>query len=393
VTQAGQGRDADLSRGALELSRAEPLARLMARAEAGPPLLLSGPPGSGKSSLLRQAAAAWSARGCIAVALDLLGLVSTPERFVVGTLRALPAEGFGPRLAAATEILRLAESGRTQGRQAVEALFDLLATPRTADGRTLVLLLDEATEIRSLAYFPGLRHADELLAQRLRARRAPTVLATAFPSAAAKLWHFEELALGPFGALELAPALARLAPHVDAEALARASAGWARYVRILLEAVRTGLDLRSAWIDAMLPGGRIEQACRATYETLLLRSRGYGASKAVMAAVAEQEGLNLSALVARLGRTPGAVRDYLQWLLSVDALRAPGKRYVYVDALLGTWVRLHGLGRPPQISQVESAFDQLVAAAAADAPPAAEPAPTPPSRPPRPRRDALIEID
>jgi hypothetical protein len=36
--------------------------------------------------------------------------------------------------------------------------------------------------------------------------------------------------------------------------------------------------------------GRLEQACRHTYEVLLLRSRGYGMSKAVLAAVAAEEG-------------------------------------------------------------------------------------------------------
>ena len=75
----------------------------------------------------------------------------------------------------------------------------------------------------------------------------------------------------------------------------------------------------------MAPGGRLERLCRHTYETLLLRSRGYGMSKAVLGAVAEEEGLNLTALVARLGRTPGAVRDYLGWLLGVDALRMVGQ--------------------------------------------------------------------
>lgn len=379
---------------ACELRRDELLTRVMKRAVAGQPLLLTGPPGSGKSTLLRQAAAAWSQADCIVVHLDLLGLVSTPERFAVGTLRALPAEAFGPRLAEAAEILRLVDAGRARGRQAVEAVFDLLTVPQGPDGRTLVLLLDDATEIRSLAYFPGLRHADALLAERLRGRRAPTVLATAFPTVATKLWHFEELALPPFSAAELAPLLARLAPHIGVDALLRASAGWARYVRVLLEATPSTGDLRSTWVEAMRPGGRLEQACRATYETLLLRSRGYGASKAVMAAVAEEEGLNLSALVTRLGRTPGAVRDYLQWLLSVDALRAPRKRYVYVDALLGLWVRVHGAGRPPSAALLERAFDEFVAGALApNVPPAPPLAPAPATRAVARRRNALIEID
>ena len=92
----------------------------------------------------------------------------------------------------------------------------------------------------------------------------------------------------------------------------------------------------------MARGGRLERLCRHTYETLLLRSRGYGMSKAVLGAVAEEEGLNLTALVGRLGRSPGAIRDYLGWLLGVDALRMVGKRYFYVDgtgALVGPAAR------------------------------------------------------
>ena len=92
----------------------------------------------------------------------------------------------------------------------------------------------------------------------------------------------------------------------------------------------------------MAEGGRLEAACRHTYETLLLRSRGYGMSKAVLEAVAQEEGLNLTALVGRLGRTPGAIRDYLLWLLGVDALRMVRKRYFYVDGARAP------LGPPPR---------------------------------------------
>ena len=104
----------------------------------------------------------------------------------------------------------------------------------------------------------------------------------------------------------------------------------------------------------MARGGRLERLCRHTYETLLLRSRGYGMSKAVLGAVAEEEGLNLTALVGRLGRSPGAIRDYLGWLLGVDALRMVGKRYFYVDGLVRWWVRLHGGGVIPTDAQLDA---------------------------------------
>ena len=119
-------------------------------------------------------------------------------------------------------------------------------------------------------------------------------------------------------------------------------------------------------------------------------------------AVAREEGLNLTALVARLGRTPGATRDYLQWLVGVDALRMVKKRYVYVDGLLRVWVRLHARGIPPSPHEIEEAGRELLArdqpavTSAAVREPA--PVPEPPSEEPTPpttpaRRDTLIEID
>ena len=103
---------------------------------------------------------------------------------------------------------------------------------------------------------------------------------------------------------------------------------------------------------------------RHTYETLLLRSRGYGISKAALDAVAAEEGLNLKALVARLGRTPGATRDYLQWLVGVDAMRMDGKRYVYVDGMVRRWVRLHASGHPAAPAEVRRAAVELLSAPA-----------------------------
>ncbi len=93
-------------------------------------------------------------------------------------------------------------------------------------------------------------------------------------------------------------------------------------------------------------------------------------SKAVLAAVAQEEGLNLTALVARLGRTPGATRDYLQWLLDVDALRMVRKRYFYVDPLLRQWVRLHQRGTPPGPADLQRVGEELLQAQ----PPEPEPA-------------------
>lgn len=377
--------------GAFQFERASLVEELLHRCQRPEPVVLGGPPGAGKTTLLARVAEALAARGARPVYLDLFGAASTPERFAGAVLQALPAEGAGPRLADALAIRRLADGGRLKGAEAVRALCDLLAAADRAGDRPLVLLLDEATEIRSLAYFPGLRHADQLLAEALRARRGGTLLATSFPTLARKLWHFAEVEVAPLTDAEVADACARLSPQVDPAALVALSWGFPRYARLLLEAAAEGQDLVDAWCAGLTPGERLERACRATYEALLLRSRGYGACKAALHAVALEPGLNLTALVQRLGRTPGATRDYLHWLVDVDALRMQRKRYHFVDDLLGLWVRLYGSGTWPSEAALREACAARLAARPA-AMPAAAPAPEP-APPPRPRRDTLMEID
>jgi DNA polymerase III delta prime subunit len=375
-------------------SRPDVEQKLRERALAAPPLLLTGPPGAGKTTLLRGLAAQLSAQGAVPVYLDLMGACSTPERFVVAALRAIPAEGLGRRLPLATEIHRLAGSGRLHGAEAVTALFRLWASLDEAEGRPVVLLLDEATEIRSLAYFPGLRHVHDPFAAALAARRRGTVLASSFPSAARKLWTVETLAARPLNAADLVGV-------PQAGDIVRGSFGWPRYAAILIDAVeRDGGSVGAAWSREMALGGRLETACRQTYESLLLRSRGYGICKAALGVIAHEEGLNLTALVPRLGRTPGAVRDYLQWLVGVDAIRMVKKKYVYVDGLLRHWVRLHARGVVPATAELDAAARELLSGEALkSAPDLPAPAPTPVPQPMNPdpsspaRRDSLIEID
>jgi hypothetical protein len=334
-----------------EVPRRDLREALLARARSGQPLLLTGPPGSGKTTLLHAVAEALRREGWITVYLDLMGAASSPERFVAAALAALPAEHFGAHLPRALEIRRLADSGRSNGAAAVQSLFSLWSVLHDSGGRPVALLLDEATEIRSLAYFTGLREVDRPFGQALASRPRGTLLATSFPTLARRLWSFETSEARPLTSADLE----LIRRSLDLEGLVRASFGWPRYVRVLVDRLDGGSDLVSAWVEEMAPGGRLDQLCRHTYETLLLRSRGYGMSKAALAAVAEEEGLNLTALVERLGRTPGAIRDYLGWLLGVDALRMVQKRYYYVDGMLRCWVRLHGRGRPPTSGELWTA--------------------------------------
>jgi hypothetical protein len=363
-----------------------PLVSQLVRSCEGPPLLVTGPPGAGKTTLLHAAADLLAAEGWRPVYLDLLAAATSPERFVESALGALPDGLEGRAAVRAREAGQLARSGRHEGARAVQALLATWAALESAGGRPVVLLLDEATEIRSLAYFPGLREVDGPFGAALSARPRGTVLATSFPGVAHGLWPtMAALPLPALSAGELQAEARRRGLRADGSALAAVSFGWPRYARALLDRLEGGMPVAVAWAEEMALGGRLEQACRHTYEVLLLRSRGYGMSKAVLAAVAAEEGLNLTALVARLGRTPGAIRDYLGWLLAVDALRVTRKRYHYVDGLLRLWVRLHGRG--------VRASDEEILACARQVLDAAPPLPAEPSLASPPRHQGLMEID
>src|SRR5207245_3446360 len=208
----------------------------------------------------------------------------SPERFGRAAVAALPAGLSGRAAVRARETGQLAAAGRGEAARAVQALFATWAALDQADGRPVALLLDEATEIRSLAYFSGLREVDVPLAAALAARPCGTLLATSLPGLARRRWPAHAtLAIPPLGAAELQLELRRRGLRGDGEPLRAASFGWPRYAHLLLERLHEGVPLVAAWAEEMALGGRLEQACRYTYETLLLRSRVYGMSKAVLA--------------------------------------------------------------------------------------------------------------
>ena len=94
-------------------------------------------------------------------------------------------------------------------------------------------------------------------------------------------------------------------------------------------------------------GGRIAHDCNFCYELRLHRARGYGALKAILEILADEEGLTLTEISQRLQRTPGSTKDYLSWLEDVDLVVSRQKRYSYVDPMLRVWVRLHCRPMPP----------------------------------------------
>src|SRR5262249_4421448 len=102
-----------------------------------------------------------------------------------------------------------------------------------------------------------------------------------------------------------------------------------------------GSDPISALAGLLGPDARLARLCHFCYELRLHRARGYGALKAILEILAEDEGLTLTEISLRLQRTPGSTKDYLSSLEHVDLGTARQKRYSFTDPLLRVWVRLH----------------------------------------------------
>src|SRR5262249_28341323 len=91
----------------------------------------------------------------------------------------------------------------------------------------------------------------------------------------------------------------------------------------------------------LAPDGRLSRQCNFSYELRLHRARGYGALKAILEILGEEEGLTLTEISQRLQRTPGATKDYLAWLEDRHLAPSPQKRYSFSDPMLRVGVRLH----------------------------------------------------
>ena len=283
--------------------------------------------------------------------VDLERIATTPERCLSAVLGALRGH---------------AESGGGGGpapgapRTAFDRLCRLFARARGAGGGPVTFLIDEMLEIRTFESFPGLRGAFAMFRRSLCDSPNRFVLTTRFAARTVRLFRdapgpFELVHLPPLTPAEVRAALAGLgldgAEHRrrDTAGLVHAlTGGRPRYVRLLAEAAAAhGGGPVDALAAGMRPGAHLATACRLSCEARLHQARGRGALRAILHVLADDEPLTLTEVAARLGRTPGAARDYLASLEDVDLIEASGKRYHYVDPLLRLWVRLHGQAAPP----------------------------------------------
>jgi hypothetical protein len=345
-------------------SRVAMTRRLQAVVDASPsriPVLLGGC-GSGRTTLIGQLhdRLGRSSAQCI----DVGRTATTPERFQRAVLAATPFPG--------------ATQQGTGARAAFDATLAFLTSARTGAGAPATFLLDEFLELRTFESFPGLRRVLHDFIDAIAVSDNRFVLTSRYAARTLRLLReqsarFEVIQVPPMGVEDAADLIGP--PTVtgdahEADLLARAvqalTDGRPIYLRALvdeLDAMREhgGGDPTAALVSLLSTDGRLCRQCAFSYELRLHRARGYGALKAILDILAEDEGLTLTEISRRLQRTPGSTKDYLSWLEDVDLVVSRYKRYSFVDPLLRVWVRLHCRATAPTESEVVREVHSYVA--------------------------------
>jgi hypothetical protein len=330
--------------------------RVAAALDASPsriPVLLGGC-GSGRTTLLRQLR---ERLGRTSVQhIDVERTATTPERF----LRAVTAVSPFP-------VSQPGDAAPAPGgaRAAFDTALGFFGRARTAASEPATFFLDEFLELRTFESFPGLRRVLHDCIDGLSASGNRFVLTSRYVARSLRLLRdrsarFEVIHMPSLTAEDtldmLGPTVAAAGAHgepQDADYLARTvqalADGRPVYVRALADELATmrehggpgSGDAISALAALLATDGRLARTISFCYELRLHRARGYGALKAILEILAEEEGLTLTEISHRLQRTPGSTKDYLSWLEDVDLVTARQKRYSFTDPLLRVWVRLH----------------------------------------------------
>ncbi len=342
--------------------------------DAGRIPVVVGPCGAGRTSLLHRLHADFGPSESQYVNVERTA--STPERFLAALTGASPFLDARPAPVALGP------------RQAFDAVLAFLAGARGTEHGPATFLLDEVLEFRTFESFPGLRRAlPELLAvvasspnRFVLTSRYAARTARALSSASPKFVVMpmpalsdEELTRMVAAALPASHAGAADGAESDATIglVASLSGGRPAYARMIVEAMaaRTGVDAAADPVSALAAEMEGDAAlcamCAFSYELRLHRARGYGALKAILEILSEEEPLTLTEIALRLGRTPGSTKDYLSWLEDVDLVAVQQKRYRFRDPLMRMWARLHCRPTPPTREAIGREVQRYVGACAA----------------------------
>jgi hypothetical protein len=349
--------------------------RVLGALEASPSRIpvIPGGCGSGRTSLLQRLRDRIG-RGS-AQYIDVERCATTPERFLQAVVSSSPFPWQG------------ADRTPTNARDAFDALLGFFETARAPGAAPCTFLLDEVLELRTFESFPGLRHVLRDLLEALSASPNHFVLTTRYVARTHRLLRdatsrFEVIHLPPLAPPDITDLLApafngyEQTPTDDRDYLVRMvlalTDGRTVYVRAIgdtMSQMGRAADPVGALSALLATGKELERWCRFCYELRLHRARGYGALKAILDILAEDEPLTLTEISLRLHRTPGSTKDYLSWLEDVDLVTSRQKRYSFNDPLLRLWVRLHCRPIPPTEDEVAREVQRYAAARA----PAREP--------------------
>jgi hypothetical protein len=278
--------------------------------------------------------------------IDAERAASTPEGFYAAIMAHSP---YVPT-DVVTDVCTASES--------FDALLRFFKKARSKNGEIPAFLIDEMHEIRTFESFPGLRGVlDEFLTV-IGESQNRFILSSRYVNRAHQfLKHsadrFEVIHVPPLSPSEVSTTLMAFGVGRDdserielGRIMQALTCGRPAYVQALtrelarMDGVGSG-DPISALAAQLAPGAPLSQLCRFSYELRLHRARGYGALKAILQILADEEPLTLTEIAQRLGRTAGSTKDYLSWLLDVDLINVRQKRYSYDDQVLRLWVRLH----------------------------------------------------
>jgi len=280
------------------------------------------------------------------------------EAFLTPTaLLGGPAAG----LRTVAQVLAALENARDDPALQVTLALDFPEKLAEELGCYLLLLLDEFTELAVLGNYPSVRRPFHLFrAGMQRQGRLGYVVAASAISAMEEMvqdgrsplfLQFEPVEVSRFppdATLALAERVLEGAPAPGAgRRLYQLSGGHPFYVHAVATRL-TGLDrlpddlepedvLRAFVLETLSRTGQIYNYCRYLYDVSLQRARGYGTLKAILQALAEEEGLTLSEVAHRIRKTAPTTRGYLRALQEVDLVVESAGDYYYRDPVLHYW--------------------------------------------------------
>jgi hypothetical protein len=234
----------------------------------------------------------------------------------------------------------------------------------------LLLLLDEFTEFAVLSHYPAVRRPWPLFraAMQRQERVGYVVAASAIHAMETMLregrsplfLQFETVEISRFpldATLSLLErVLGETPPPGTAGRLQELTGGHPFYVHAVasrlaglcsdranastepVEALQPDDVSRAFVLETLSRTGQIYHYCRYLYDVSLQRARGYGVLKAILQALAAEDGLPLGEVARRIRKEASTARSYLRALQEVDLVVEDGGEYSYRDPVLRYWV-------------------------------------------------------